>query len=248
MCQICEAIPSVLQLLTVVTVEKESVYGLFEKLNKLEEYDEMTSQIIKYFKEFDISTEFGPFFSALFGSPGLTSAVKFQVQTMLDELVEEVMQSVDGNTDVLDVDRTNDELTEQISLIKLINSIAPALRKLRELGDFVNIANLTQASELITTLVSKVLRKFDLALIKSQWKHNFLQQMGMFLKSLTSLYDLVLVIVSWKFERLMETSKDDQHHTAIDLEFDGIVDLINQTMRLVYECSTNVEFVDLKRS
>lgn len=238
--------PVFLQLLTVVTVEKESVYGLFEKLNKLEEYDEMTSQIIKYFKEFDISTEFGPFFSALFGSPGLTSAVKFQVQTMLDELVEEVMQSVDGNTDVLDVDRTNDELTEQISLIKLINSIAPALRKLRELGDFVNIANLTQATELITTLVSKVLRKFDLALIKSQWKHNFLQQMGMFLKSLTSLYDLVLVIVSWKFERLMETSKDDQHHTAIDLEFDGIVDLINQTMRLVYECSTNVEFVDLK--
>ena len=147
---------------------------------------------------------------------------------------------------VSDMDSTNDELTEQIGLIKLISSIAPALRKLRELGDFVNIANLSQASELITTLVSKVLRKFDLALIRSQWKHNFLQQMDSFLKSLTSLYDLVLVIVSWKFERLMETSKDDQHHTAIDLEFDGIVDLVNQTMRLVYECSTSVEFVDLK--
>ncbi|RCK63601.1 Cohesin subunit SCC3 [Candida viswanathii] len=236
-----------LQIWTILLVEKESGYSLFDRLNKLEEYEEITSEIIKYFKEFDITAEFAPFFAALFESHGLTSAIKFQVQTVLDELVQEVIRTVNDRDDAaFDLDSTNDELNDQISLIESINNIAPVLHKLRELGDFVNIANLSDVSGLITTLVNKVLRKFDLALIRSQWKHNFLQQLPTFLESLTRIYDLVLVIVSWKFERLMETTKEDQNRIAIDLEFDGIVDLINQTMRLVYECSTFPEFVDLK--
>ena len=239
--------PVFLQIWTLLTVEKDSAYSFFEKLNKLEEYDNITSEVIKYFKEFDLSAGFDSFFSALFDSYGLTSAVKFQVQTILDELTQEVIRTVNEKNDaIFDLDSNDEELTEQIGLIKLINDIAPALRKLRELGDFVNIANLSDASELITVLVSKVLRKFDLALIRSQWKHNFLQQMPTFLKSMTSIYDLILVIVSWKFERLMEASKEDQNHIDINFEFDGIVELVNQTMRLVYQCSTTAEFVDLK--
>ncbi|KAF6069608.1 hypothetical protein FOB64_003246 [Candida albicans] len=80
----------------------------------------------------------------------------------------------------------------------------------------------------------------------SQWKHNFLEQLPQFLPALTCLYDLTLVVVSWKFEKLVEIEKDEQRHYAIDLEFDGIVDLVNQTIRLIYECTNSVQFLDLK--
>lgn len=114
------------------------------------------------------------------------------------------------------------------------------------MGDFVNIANLSNMVDLLSSLVNRVLRKFDLALIMSQWKHNFLEQLPQFLPALTCLYDLTLVVVSWKFEKLVEIEKDEQRHYAIDLEFDGIVDLVNQTIRLIYECTNSVQFLDLK--
>ena len=114
------------------------------------------------------------------------------------------------------------------------------------MGDFVNIANLSNMVDLLSSLVNRVLRKFDLALIMSKWKHNFLEQLPQFLPALTCLYDLTLVVVSWKFEKLVEIEKDEQRHYAIDLEFDGIVDLVNQTIRLIYECTNSVQFLDLK--
>ena len=73
-----------------------------------------------------------------------------------------------------------------------------------------------------------------------------MEQLPQFLPALTCLYDLTLVVVSWKFEKLVEIEKDEQRHYAIDLEFDGIVDLVNQTIRLIYECTNSVQFLDLK--
>ncbi|EMG49988.1 psc3 Cohesin subunit psc3 [Candida maltosa Xu316] len=229
---------------TLLIKSKESVYSLFNKADKLDQYEEITSEIIKYFKEFEVTEELKQFFAALFDSHGLTSNIKVQIQTMLEELVEEVVKTIDHYND--DIDITDDELTEQRNIIKLVDEVAPVLNKLRDLADFVNVANLANIANLINSLVFKVLRKFDVALVVSQWKHNFLQQLPTFLKSLTSVYDLILVIASWKFERLLETKEEEQHHIAIDLEFDGIVDLVNQTIRLIYESTREPQFVDLK--
>ena len=177
----------------------------------------------------------------------MTTNIKFSIQTVLEELCEEVVKTIsDQQSEDDDIDSTNTEVLEQTKLIKTLEVALPILQKIKQMGDFVNIANLSNMVDLLSSLVNRVLRKFDLALIMSQWKHNFLEQLPQFLPALTCLYDLTLVVVSWKFEKLVEIEKDEQRHYAIDLEFDGIVDLVNQTIRLIYECTNSVQFLDLK--
>lgn len=190
---------------------------------------------------------FSSYFTALFDPHGLTTNIKFSIQTVLEELCEEVVKTIsDQQSEDDDIGSTNTEVLEQTKLIKTLEVALPILQKIKQMGDFVNIANLSNMVDLLSSLVNRVLRKFDLALIMSQWKHNFLEQLPQFLPALTCLYDLTLVVVSWKFEKLVEIEKDEQRHYAIDLEFDGIVDLVNQTIRLIYECTNSVQFLDLK--
>lgn len=239
--------PVFLNIWTTLLKGRQSVYNISNKLDKLDQYDEISSEIIKYFKDFDTVAEFSSYFTALFDSHGLTTNIKFSIQTVLEELCEEVVKTIsDQQSEDDDIGSTNTEVLEQTKLIKTLEVALPILQKIKQMGDFVNIANLSNMVDLLSSLVNRVLRKFDLALIMSQWKHNFLEQLPQFLPALTCLYDLTLVVVSWKFEKLVEIEKDEQRHYAIDLEFDGIVDLVNQTIRLIYECTNSVQFLDLK--
>lgn len=239
--------PVFLNIWTTLLKGRQSVYNISNKLDKLDQYDEISSEIIKYFKDFDTVAEFSSYFTALFDPHGLTTNIKFSIQTVLEELCEEVVKTIsDQQSEDDDIGSTNTEVLEQTKLIKTLEVALPILQKIKQMGDFVNIANLSNMVDLLSSLVNRVLRKFDLALIMSQWKHNFLEQLPQFLPALTCLYDLTLVVVSWKFEKLVEIEKDEQRHYAIDLEFDGIVDLVNQTIRLIYECTNSVQFLDLK--
>ncbi|CAX45677.1 cohesin complex subunit, putative [Candida dubliniensis CD36] len=232
---------------TTLLKSHQSVYSISNKLDKLDQYDEISSEIIKYFKEFDTIDEFSSYFTALFDSHGLTTNIKLSIQTVLEELSEEVVKTIgDQQPEDDDVDSTNIELLEQTKLIKTVEVVSPILQKIKQMGDFVNIANLSNMADLLSSLVNRVLRKLDLALIMAQWKHNFVEQLPQFLRALTCLYDLTLVVISWKFEKLVEIEKDEQHHYAMDLEFDEIVNLVNQTIRLIYECTNSVQFLDLK--
>ncbi|EGW32635.1 uncharacterized protein SPAPADRAFT_61697 [Spathaspora passalidarum NRRL Y-27907] len=117
--------------------------------------------------------------------------------------------------------------------------------KLRQLGDHINISNLERIEDLNETLVKKVLRKLDLAIIMAEWKYNFLQKLPDFIQSMQKLIDLLLIVLSWKFEKLMELPSEHQHHKDIEAEFDSIIDMVNQMIRLIYECK-DVNLVDLK--
>ncbi|KAF6069610.1 STAG domain family protein [Candida albicans] len=110
--------------------------------DKLDQYDEISSEIIKYFKDFDTVAEFSSYFTALFDSHGLTTNIKFSIQTVLEELCEEVVKTIsDQQSEDDDIDSTNTEVLEQTKLIKTLEVASPILQKIKQMGDFVNIAN-----------------------------------------------------------------------------------------------------------
>ena len=106
------------------------MYNISNKLDKLDQYDEISSEIIKYFKDFDTVAEFSSYFTALFDPHGLTTNIKFSIQTVLEELCEEVVKTIsDQQSEDDDIDSTNTEVLEQTKLIKTLEVASPILQK-----------------------------------------------------------------------------------------------------------------------
>ena len=122
--------PVFLNIWTTLLKGRQSVYNISNKLDKLDQYDEISSEIIKYFKDFDTVAEFSSYFTALFDSHGLTTNIKFSIQTVLEELCEEVVKTIsDQQSEDDDIDSTNTEVLEQTKLIKTLEVALPILQK-----------------------------------------------------------------------------------------------------------------------
>ena len=110
MCSIFENVSGILNIWTTLLKGQQSVYNISNKLDKLDQYDEISSEIIKYFKDFDTVAEFSSYFTALFDPHGLTTNIKFSIQTVLEELCEEVVKTIgDQQSEDDDIDSTNTE-------------------------------------------------------------------------------------------------------------------------------------------
>ena len=130
MCSIFENVSGILNIWTTLLKGRQSVYNISNKLDKLDQYDEISSEIIKYFKDFDTVAEFSSYFTALFDSHGLTTNIKFSIQTVLEELCEEVVKTIsDQQSEDDDIDSTNTEVLEQTKLIKTLEVALPILQK-----------------------------------------------------------------------------------------------------------------------
>ncbi|RLV94700.1 Cohesin subunit SCC3 [Spathaspora sp. JA1] len=230
------------------TKDSINLFNLFGKLDRSDVYDNLTDSIMKFYKEADLVDEFEEYFHKLFETNALTSTSRAYVQNILSELVVEINDTVTQQEDDFtfgEDSMINDELSVQRSLIKKMSLISPALMKIKQLGNHINISNLERIGDLNEILIQKVLRKLDLAIIISEWKYNFIQKLPDFMQSVQKLFDLLLVVLSWKFEKLIELPIENQFHKDIEVEFDGFVDLVNQMIRLIFECKDH-NLVDLK--
>ncbi|CAI5757240.1 unnamed protein product [Candida verbasci] len=241
---------SFLNLWTELTVyQKDSIFNLFNKLDKIEQYEDITKNIFKYFKESNLSNEFNEYFIKVFepSKNVLTTNCKSFAQTSLQELVEEINQIILDEDNEETESYSEIEMNEQKTIIQKINKVSPLILKLKQIGDFINITNLTNISDLIDNLTFKIFKKLHFSLILSNWKQNFLAQTESFENNLSNLFDFILTILSWKFEKLMEVQNEkEQKSIAIDLQFDNFVDLINEIIKLIYDCQKDKEMIQIK--
>ncbi|KAG7662157.1 IRR1 [[Candida] subhashii] len=237
-----------------------NLFHLFTKLNREEEYDEVTIKILDYYKESSQDEKgFDDFFKNLFASQGLTSPVKSQLQNLLQELVVEVTNSLNEHSDELEdfVEAEEFELENgtrydsrdvknQNDLLVKLKTISPVLVKIGQLGCHVNIAQLSNISDLIDALVSKTFGVVQLPIIMASLRYNFLQQLPSFRESIETILDLLLTVLSWKCERLILLPSEHQQYVNITTEFEDMVDVVKQVARLIGHCDKNEKLVDLK--
>ena len=122
--------PVFLNIWTTLLKGRQSVYNISNKLDKLDQYDEISSEIIKYFKDFDTVAEFSATLLRYLIPHGLTTNIKFSIQTVLEELCEEVVKTIsDQQSEDDDIDSTNTEVLEQTKLIKTLEVASPILQK-----------------------------------------------------------------------------------------------------------------------
>ncbi|CAK9436778.1 uncharacterized protein LODBEIA_P13000 [Lodderomyces beijingensis] len=232
-----------------------SVFNFYIQLDKINEYEEMTKVVMQYYREFDVVDEFNVFFKKLFSSSGLTTRVKGDIQDVLHDLVEGAVVFLRDNELTREFEKDDgddddgvaeDGVSEQKHIINKMRDISLIAKKIKQIGDHVNISNLDNIFDLLFNISGKLLSKLNLAVVLQDWKHNFILQLPTFTVAISNILDLVLIIASWKFEKLIDIPESEQGHVSIELEFDCFPEIVKSMIRLTTECLFQLEMLDLK--
>ncbi|KAI5964010.1 IRR1 [Candida theae] len=241
------------------------IFNYYIKLDKVEEYELAIKEILQYFYEFSMVDEFQPFFEKLFSSRGLTESIKFEVQRIVNALVENttvyLRDSQEEEEERVEDDNDNDDpekqklqereeladssidmdrdiviwTNRQKHVIKLCREVSILVQKIILVGNYVNIANLDKIDDLIYQFNNRILNKFDLNVVLNEWKHDFILQLPKFTNALVSVIELVFIISGWKFEKMIDTAPQDQHQFDVELEFEMVGDVVSNLIRYIDE-------------
>lgn len=224
-----------------------SIFNYYIKLDKLDEYEAMIMSVLQYYYEFSLVDEFQPFFEKLFNLRGLTESIKFEIQRIVNELVENTTVYLRDNheeeqeqNEMIDtsIDMDRDFIlwtNRQKHVIKLCREVSILVQKIKLVGNYVNIANLEKIDDLVYQFNNRIFNKFDLNVVLNQWKHNFILQLPKFAEAFISIIELVFVIGGWKFEKLIDIPQQDQHQIDVELELEMIGDVVCNLIRYIDE-------------
>ena len=250
--------------------KNNALFNYYIQLDKINEYEQVTKNIMQYYKNFDVIDEFSVYFQKLFSlTSGLTSNVRNEVQDSLHDLVEGATIFIKGESLGEDnngaVDRKEKEeeqeeeeeeedqetlvendILKQKLLITQIRDLSLVLKKIRQIGDHVNIANLDNIFDLLFSITHKLLVKLNMQVVLDQWKHNFLLQLPKFQEAMVNVYEFILVLVSWKFERLIDVPSGEQDQIEMDLEFECFPEIVDSLINCVKVCGNETKLMSFK--
>lgn len=234
------------------------IFNYYVKLDKVDQYESTINSMLQYFQEFSLVDEFQPFFEKLFNLRGLTETIKFEIQRIVNELVEsttvylrdsnEEEEDEDDKQDVdssIDMDRDFTLWTNrQKHVIKLCREVSILVQKIKLIGNYVNIANLEKIDDLVYQINNRILNKFDLNIVLEQWKQNFILQLPKFTHAIVNIIELVFIIGGWKFEKMIDIPPQDQHQIDIELELEMVGDVVSNLIRYIDEMKQLGESTD----
>ncbi|WLF79360.1 cohesin complex subunit [Lodderomyces elongisporus] len=244
--------------------KNNALFNYYIQLDKINEYEQVTKNIMQYYKNFDVIDEFSAYFQKLFSSTsGLTSNVRNEVQDSLHDLVEGATifikgessgEDKNGGADGKEKEEEQEEeetsvendILKQKSLITQIRDLSLVLKKIRQIGDHVNIANLDNIFDLLFNITHKLLVKLNMQVVLDQWKHNFLLQLPKFQEAMVNVYEFILVLVSWKFERLIDVPSGEQDQIEMDLEFECFPEIVDSLINCVKVCGNETKLMSFK--
>ncbi|EAZ63979.2 hypothetical protein PICST_28736 [Scheffersomyces stipitis CBS 6054] len=236
-----------------------NIYSIFNGLNQIQSYNEVNCNLIKFFKEYEFNevdddaliTQYDMFFGKLLefystekhsgGIDVLTTDIRLQVQDFVYELVSEVKNVITSANNSF-IDEDEDELRDQRNIIERIIQVSQPILKLRKIGDSINLNEFLDAN-MVDMIVFRLLSKFKLSVLIEKWRSNLMSNIKPLVSGIKDILDLILILISWKLEKLigLESSASEQAAVDIEVEFANVYAIVSAISNNITEVDRNIK-------